>query len=162
MILSPLLFISSLDSLTMTNHKAVTVEVEYSTGQCRLFVLRSDKGIQRMKKQGLQELLDVLPLPENFTVSSKPFPCHVEKFSGSLEFRYRLVRSFTCVETRVKRPRREADHSPLPSTEVKECVELYLYSPSYTLTASDEIFMEFNSPCVLNAPPISFFLTEWP
>jgi hypothetical protein len=29
----------------------------------------------------------------------------------------------------VKRPRREADHSPPPSTEVKERMELYLHSP---------------------------------
>jgi hypothetical protein len=29
----------------------------------------------------------------------------------------------------VKRPGREADHSPPPSAEVKECVELYPYSP---------------------------------
>jgi hypothetical protein len=29
----------------------------------------------------------------------------------------------------VKRPGREADHSPPSSTEVKECVELYLHSP---------------------------------
>jgi hypothetical protein len=29
----------------------------------------------------------------------------------------------------VKRPGREADHSPPPSAEVKECVELYLHSP---------------------------------
>jgi hypothetical protein len=28
-----------------------------------------------------------------------------------------------------KRPGREADHSPPSSAEVKECVELYLYSP---------------------------------
>jgi hypothetical protein len=28
----------------------------------------------------------------------------------------------------VKRPGSEADHSPLPSDEVKECVELYLHS----------------------------------
>jgi hypothetical protein len=28
----------------------------------------------------------------------------------------------------VKRPEREADHSPPSSTEVKECVELYLHS----------------------------------
>jgi hypothetical protein len=31
---------------------------------------------------------------------------------------------------RVKRPGREADHSPPSSAEVKECVELYLYSPN--------------------------------
>jgi hypothetical protein len=30
----------------------------------------------------------------------------------------------------VKRPGREADHSPPSSTEVKECVELYFYSPN--------------------------------
>jgi hypothetical protein len=30
----------------------------------------------------------------------------------------------------VKRPGREADHSPPSSTEVKECVELYLHSPN--------------------------------
>jgi hypothetical protein len=30
----------------------------------------------------------------------------------------------------VKRPEREADYSPPSSVEVKECVELYLYSPS--------------------------------
>jgi hypothetical protein len=30
----------------------------------------------------------------------------------------------------VKRQGREADHSPLSSAEVKECVELYLHSPS--------------------------------
>jgi hypothetical protein len=30
----------------------------------------------------------------------------------------------------VKRPRREADHSLSPSAEAKECVELYLHSPS--------------------------------
>jgi hypothetical protein len=30
----------------------------------------------------------------------------------------------------VKRPRREADHSPTSSAEVKECVELYLHSPN--------------------------------
>jgi hypothetical protein len=29
----------------------------------------------------------------------------------------------------VKRPRREADHSPTSSAEVKERVELYLHSP---------------------------------
>jgi hypothetical protein len=29
----------------------------------------------------------------------------------------------------VKRPGRKTDHSPLSSTEVKECVELYLHSP---------------------------------
>jgi hypothetical protein len=30
----------------------------------------------------------------------------------------------------VKRPGREADHSPPSSAEVKECVELYLSSPN--------------------------------
>jgi len=30
----------------------------------------------------------------------------------------------------VKRPEREADHSPPSSAEVKECVELYIHSPS--------------------------------
>jgi hypothetical protein len=30
----------------------------------------------------------------------------------------------------VKRPVREADHSPLSSAEVKECVELYIHSPN--------------------------------
>jgi hypothetical protein len=30
----------------------------------------------------------------------------------------------------VKRPGREADHSPPSSAEVKDCVELYLHSPS--------------------------------
>jgi hypothetical protein len=30
----------------------------------------------------------------------------------------------------VKRPGREADHSPPSGAEVKECVELYLHSPS--------------------------------
>jgi hypothetical protein len=30
----------------------------------------------------------------------------------------------------VKRPGSEADHSPPPSAEVKECVELYLHSPN--------------------------------
>jgi hypothetical protein len=29
----------------------------------------------------------------------------------------------------VKRPEREADHSPPSSVKVKECVELYIYSP---------------------------------
>jgi hypothetical protein len=29
----------------------------------------------------------------------------------------------------LKRPDREADHTPLPSVEVKECVYLYLNSP---------------------------------
>jgi hypothetical protein len=31
---------------------------------------------------------------------------------------------------RIKRPVREADHSPPSSTEVKECVELYFHSPN--------------------------------
>jgi len=30
----------------------------------------------------------------------------------------------------VKRPGREADHSPPPSAEAKECVELYIHSPT--------------------------------
>jgi len=30
----------------------------------------------------------------------------------------------------VKRPGREADHSPPSSAEVKECVELYFHSPN--------------------------------
>jgi hypothetical protein len=30
----------------------------------------------------------------------------------------------------VKQPGRDADHSPPPSAEVKECVELYLHSPN--------------------------------
>jgi len=29
----------------------------------------------------------------------------------------------------VKRPGREASHSPPPSAEVEECVELYLHAP---------------------------------
>jgi hypothetical protein len=29
----------------------------------------------------------------------------------------------------IKRPVRKADHSPPPSAEAKECVELYLHSP---------------------------------
>jgi hypothetical protein len=33
----------------------------------------------------------------------------------------------------VKRPGREADHSPLSSAKVKECVELYLHSPNTNL-----------------------------
>jgi hypothetical protein len=36
---------------------------------------------------------------------------------------------------RVKRPGREANNSPPSSTEVKECVELYLYSPQYAFMA---------------------------
>jgi hypothetical protein len=35
---------------------------------------------------------------------------------------------------RVKRPRREADHSPPSGAEVKECVELYLH-PQYAFMA---------------------------
>jgi hypothetical protein len=35
----------------------------------------------------------------------------------------------------VKQPGREADHSPPSSTEVKECVELYLHSPQYAFMA---------------------------
>jgi hypothetical protein len=31
---------------------------------------------------------------------------------------------------RVKRPGREADHSPPTTAEVKECVKLYLHSPN--------------------------------
>jgi hypothetical protein len=34
------------------------------------------------------------------------------------------------VSLRLKRPGREADHSPPSSAEVKECVELYLHSPN--------------------------------
>jgi len=30
----------------------------------------------------------------------------------------------------VKRPGRDADHSPPSSAEVKECVELYIHSPN--------------------------------
>jgi hypothetical protein len=30
----------------------------------------------------------------------------------------------------VKRPGREADHSPPSSAEIKECVELYIHSPN--------------------------------
>jgi hypothetical protein len=30
----------------------------------------------------------------------------------------------------VKRPGREADHSPPSNAEVKECVELYIHSPN--------------------------------
>jgi hypothetical protein len=33
--------------------------------------------------------------------------------------------------TGVKRPGREADHSPLSSAKVKECVDLYLHSPMH-------------------------------
>jgi hypothetical protein len=33
-------------------------------------------------------------------------------------------------DPRVKRPGREADHSPPSSAEVKECVELYIHSPN--------------------------------
>jgi hypothetical protein len=34
----------------------------------------------------------------------------------------------------VKRPGHEADHSPLSSAEVKECVDLYLHSPIRFMT----------------------------
>jgi hypothetical protein len=34
-----------------------------------------------------------------------------------------------CLSLGVKRPGREADHSPPSSTEARECVELYLHSP---------------------------------
>jgi hypothetical protein len=33
----------------------------------------------------------------------------------------------------VKRPGREADHSPPSSAEVKECVEIYIHSPNTPL-----------------------------
>jgi hypothetical protein len=46
---------------------------------------------------------------------------------------------------RVKRPGREADHSPLSSAEVKECVELYLHSPirlhGVVLSYVQDVFM---------------------
>jgi hypothetical protein len=35
----------------------------------------------------------------------------------------------------VKRPGREADHSPPSSAEVKECMELYLHAHNYALMA---------------------------
>jgi len=38
----------------------------------------------------------------------------------------------------VKRPGREADHSPLSGTDVKECVELYLHSSNTPLWRGDQ------------------------
>jgi hypothetical protein len=41
-----------------------------------------------------------------------------------------IQRVLVALSVRVKRPGREADHSPPSSAEVKACVELYLHSPS--------------------------------
>jgi hypothetical protein len=56
-----------------------------------------------------------------FTTTSRPTlgptQPHIERVMGALF-------------PGVKRPVRETDHSPLSSTEVKECVELHLHSPT--------------------------------
>jgi hypothetical protein len=76
----------------------------------------------------------------------------------------------------VKRPGREADHSPTSSAEVKECVELYLHSPNtpscrgaqlkhrdnftftlWDLTREPSLFLRMvwwrrNTKCVINIP----------
>jgi hypothetical protein len=54
----------------------------------------------------------------------------------------------------VKQPGREADHSPPSSTEVKECVELYLHSPN-TLSWRDAQLKHrdnFNFTFILHVP----------
>jgi hypothetical protein len=51
---------------------------------------------------------------------------------GNLKFMEHLqnVSHLTAPFLRVKRPGREADHPPLSSAEIKECVALYLHSPT--------------------------------
>jgi hypothetical protein len=39
----------------------------------------------------------------------------------------------------VKRPGREADHSPPPTAAVKECVELYLHTPNTPSWRGDQL-----------------------
>jgi len=50
------------------------------------------------------------------------------------DFSHLLSNGYQGIFLRVKRPGREADHSPLSSAKVEECVELYLH-PQYAFMA---------------------------
>jgi hypothetical protein len=53
---------------------------------------------------------------------------HVQTGSGTHTASYPMGAG--AVSLGVRRPGREADHSPAPGAKVKECVELYLQSPN--------------------------------
>jgi hypothetical protein len=53
----------------------------------------------------------------------------------------------------VKRPGREADHSPPSSAEVKECVELYLHSPNMPSWRGDQLKNSDNCTFYLYSTP---------
>jgi hypothetical protein len=61
---------------------------------------------------------------------SRNFPLHhrVQNGSGAHPASYPIGTRGSFLG--VKRPGREADHSPPSSAEVKECLELYLHSPN--------------------------------
>jgi hypothetical protein len=59
---------------------------------------------------------------------------------------------------RVKRPGREADHSPPSSAEVKECVELYLHSSNTPSWRGAQLSTGTTLPLSLPLPVQSFVL----
>jgi hypothetical protein len=75
-------------------------------------------------------------LDDSFNCNSKSI-CGCWEFFSSLPRPERLWDSpsllsngYQGLSLGVKRPGREADHSPPPSAEVKECVQLYFHSPN--------------------------------
>jgi hypothetical protein len=78
---------------------------------------RSSRG---GKEKNSQPLLEIEPPPH--------LRHHVQTGSGANPTSYPVGTG--ALSLRLKRPGREADHSPPYTAEVKECVELYLYSPS--------------------------------
>jgi hypothetical protein len=62
----------------------------------------------------------------------------------------------------VKRPGREADHSPPSSGEVKECVELYLHSPNTPSWCGAQLkSIGTTLPLPLPFTPTEMYQTDW-
>jgi hypothetical protein len=56
----------------------------------------------------------------------------------------------------VKRSERETDHSPPPSAEVKECMELYLYSPNTPSWRGAQLKHRVNFTLLFNSRTVGF------
>jgi hypothetical protein len=92
---------------------------------------RDVKRLQHFSRNSLIALsygLDDRGSRVRFPVGAGNFSLHqrVQKGSGAHPASYAMCN--TSSFPGIKRPGREADHSPSSNAEVKECVELYLYS----------------------------------
>jgi hypothetical protein len=101
-----------------------------------IFVITINNSIQQLKSRdssvgiALGYGLDDRGSKVRFPAGARNFSLHHRVQNGSGAHPPSYPMNTRALFLRLKRPGREADHSPPPSAEVKEWVELYLHYPN--------------------------------